>query len=90
MKRLREAIMADPARPVAQNFFQTLTEKSILKSFDSDMSSVEVSIEVCSFLSRSCSLCRSCREASSSLQGRLVMRCLVRWSRDAVQGGCFC
>jgi hypothetical protein len=28
-KRLREAIMADPTRPVTQNFFQTLTEKEV-------------------------------------------------------------
>ena len=28
-KRLREAIMADPTRPVTQKFFQTLTEKEV-------------------------------------------------------------
>jgi hypothetical protein len=45
-------------------FFSKLNGKrSFLKSFDSDLASVEVSIEVCSFLSRSCSLCKSCREA---------------------------
>ena len=38
-------------------------KRSFLKSLDSHMASVEVSIEGCSFLYRSFSLCMSCREA---------------------------
>ena len=53
-----------PNKNGGTEIFSNLNRKrSFLKSFDSDMASVEVSIEVCSFLSRSCSLCRSCREA---------------------------